>query len=407
MDSIVLSPFALGPIALSPSALTVDYPPAEDADPNVTARLTRTLADVTLSSTANVVAHVTASLTATLASVTLSSTADVETPVGETIRFAMPAADFDVSDAAFRAGAGGSNYLGAFIAIVGDGMADHAWYFTHDGYGWDPQPYNASLTGFTMHQIDLAAGDRTNAQVATAVRSAITGASLYTSVGGSSANVEVTGTIDAAACFTGSSSPGTAASWGDHNDTTSFDANPVTEALHAYSQFTAGPALITGMGARLNTAGDPVRLALYTGGTAASGGSGVVNPTPDWDDTVLLCETGQMTGSGTGWVWIPLTPGEVAVLNDNANVQHLLKGNTSSTHGSVRNTGDMGTSDLAAQQIALISTSDIAASAAVAYPASLEGFSLTGSFSVVLQTAFEYRQAPQRGDAGGITLTVL
>lgn len=328
---------------------------------------------------------------------------------GESVRFAMPAATFTTADASFRVGEGGSNYFGAFVAIVGDGMADHAWYFTHNGFGWNPQPYNASLTGFTMHAVNLAAGNRTAAQVATALRSAIDGEGLYETVGGASGNVDVTGAIDAAACFTGEASPGTAASWGDHNAATS-GGGAVVNALHAHSVFTAGPALVTGIGAPLsNDSGNEISLALFTGGTAASGGSGVVNPTPDWDDTDLFCESVVISGDGggTAWTWRSLTPDQVAELADNTNVQHMLKGNTAAMLIGFRSTGDMGTSDLTAQQIALVDAGDIDPDANVAWPTTLEGVSLAGSFSVVMQCAFEYRQAPHRGDAGGITVSVL
>ncbi len=324
-------------------------------------------------------------------------------PSGETVRFTVPAATWDVSSTAFRAGVSGSNYLGAFVAIVGDGMADHAWYFTHNGRGWDPQPYNASLTGFTMHAIDLAAGNRTNAQVATALRSAIDGAALYDSVGGAGAQVDIDGDIDAAACFTGSSSPGTAGAFGCREDTPVFDGNPISGGLQAFAQFTTGPALITAIGTRLNTAGDPVRLGLYEGGTAASGGASVVNPVPDWDDTAILCEI-EATGSGTGWVNEPLTPGQVAVMADDTPVQIVLNGETTNTHASFTTMGVVVDSDLGQQQLAVIDTADMDPDPTLTFPASLEGFDLVGSFSVVLMVAFEYRQAPQRGDAGGITV---
>jgi len=406
VEIFALSPFALEPIALGPSALTADYGQSVEADPNVTLHLSRTLADVTLTSAANVVAHVVGTLSQTLASVTLTSAADVQTPVGETIRFAMPAATYSTTVADFRTGTSGSNYFGAFIAIPSGSIGNHAWYFTHNGFGWNPQAYNAALSGYTMHAIDLAAGGRTAAQVATAVRSAIDGTALYAAAGGSSANVEITDDIDADGCFTGSSSPGAAGAFGCREDVPVFDGNPIGVGLQAFASFTAGPALVTGLATRLNSAGDPVRLCLYTGGTAASGGGGVVNPTPDWDDTVLFCEAAT-TGSGTGWVCQALVPGEVDVLADNTAVQYVLKGETSSTHGSFTTMGSVSDSDLGQQQLSTIDTGDMDPDPSLTFPASLEGFSLAGSFSVVLMIAFEYRVAPQRGDAGGITLTVL
>ena len=324
---------------------------------------------------------------------------------GETVRFAMLAAAISSSDASYRAGTGGSNYYGAFVAIVGDGMADHAWYFTHDGLGWDPQPYNASLSGFTMHSVDLAAGSHTDAQVATALRAAISGAALYTSAGGSSANVDVLGDIDASACFTGSSSPGAAASWGCHVDVPVFDADPIDRAMQAFATFTAGPALVTAIGMRLNSAGDTTRAALYTGGSIATGPLDTVADA-DLVGTTLRCET-LLVGSGTGWVWQSLGPTQVTEVADNAPVHYLLKGETSSTHGSFVAYADVG--DLNDQQLCVfVPTVDgIDPDPSVAYPATLEGADPETSFSVVLMAAFEYRTSPQRGDAGGITVTAL
>lgn len=371
--------------------------------------LRRTLGAVTLSSTVSAVGQVSATVATTLGAATLSSTVTAETPpppTGETVRATMPAATWSLDDADFRAGEGGSNYFGAFVAIVGDGIDDHAWYFTHDGYGWDPQPYNASLAGFTMHAVNLGAGAQTNTAVATALRAAIDAAAIYDDVAGTGANVEVTGSIVAASCFTGSSTPGTSASWGSHEDVPVFDGNPLSVASQAYSLFTDGPAIATGLGVRLASAGDPVRMALYTGGTAASGSGGtIVVAAADWDGTALHCES-EIGGSGTGWVWQPLTPDQVAELADNTPVQYVVKGETVDTHGSFTTAPDIG--ELNNQQLATIESTDIDPDPSVAFPSSLDAITdLAGSFGVVWMVAFEYRQSPHRGDAGGITITAL
>lgn len=406
MEIVALSPIALGPTALAPSGLTVDYFPGGEADAGVSARLNRTLDDVTCASTGVVVAHVVGSLSSTLDSVTISSTGDVQTPAGESVRFTMVAADWDVSVTAFRAGESGSNYFGAFIAIPSVAHGDHAWYFTHDGRGWDPQPYNAALTGYTMHQIDLAAGDRTDAQVATAVRSAIDGAAIYDTVGGSGANVDITSDIDAGGCFTGEDTPGASGCWGSREDTPAATST-VVNAIHAATTFTAGPALISALGTRLTDAGDPFRMALHTGGSLATGGGGTTVTEADLEDTVLFCETGQVTGSGTGWVVEPLVPAQIDVMADNTVVQYGFKGETTTTLGNFMSTGAPGDTDQNVQNLQSFVTGDLDPDPSVAYPATLEGVGLDSSFAVMLMIAFEYRVAPQRGDAGGITVTEL
>lgn len=374
------------------------------------ATLRRTLESVTLSASASVVSTHEASLAVTLGDVTLASEATVETPTpptGESVRFAMVDATYSTADADYRLGEGGSNYFGAFIAIAGDGIDDHAWYVTHDGRGWDPQPYVAELAGYTMHAVDLPAGAVDADDVATALRTAIDGEALYDTVGGTGPNVDVTGSILAASCFTGESTPGTAASWGSHETTADFDSNPIAVAIHAFASFTEGPAIITGIGARLASAGDDVAAAVYTGGQAASGGSGIVIPVADFDGTSLLAST-VLTGSGTGWVWESFTPADVAEVADGTPLQLLLKGETTSTHGSFRFQGNLGTSDLTVQQLATLQSSDVDPDPTVAWPSSLDAITdLAGNFGVVLMIAIEYRQAPHRGDAGGITVTAL
>lgn len=372
--------------------------------------LRRTLPAPTLSSTVTAVGQVSASVIATLPTPTLASTVTAVTPdppTGESVRFAMVDATYSTADADYRLGEGGSNYFGAFIAIAGDGIDDHAWYVTHDGRGWDPQPYVTELAGYTMHAVDLPAGTVDADDVATALRTAIDGEALYDTVGGTGPNVDVTGSILAASCFTGESTPGTAASWGSHETTADFDSNPIAEAIHAFAEFTDGPAIITGIGARLASAGDDVAAAVYTGGQAASGGSGIVIPVADFDGTSLLAST-VLTGSGTGWVWESFTPADVAEVADGTPLQLLLKGETTSTHGSFRFQGNLGTSDLTDQQLAVLQSSDVDPDPTVAWPSSLDAITdLSANFGVVLMIAIEYRQAPHRGDAGGITVTAL
>ena len=138
--------------------------------------LRRTLPAPTLSSTVTAVGQVSASVVATLPTPTLASTVSAVTPdppTGESVRFAMVDATYSTADADYRVGEGGSNYFGAFIAIAGDGIDDHAWYVTHDGRGWDPQPYVAELAGYTMHAVDLPAGTVDADDVATADRKSV------------------------------------------------------------------------------------------------------------------------------------------------------------------------------------------------------------------------------------------
>ena len=393
----------LGPGNLAGRARFADMTASGSATVAVQLSGGATFADVTASGSAAVAVQLSGG--ATFADVTASGSAEVTDPPGETVRITVPAASWDVSVSAFRSGASGSNYFGAFVAIPSVDLGDHAWYFTHDGLGWDPQPHNASLTGYTMHAIDLSAGAVTAANVATALRSAMS--SVYSTVGGTGANVDVTDAIDSAGAFTGSSSPGAAGAWGCREDSVFFDANPISSAMLAHADFTAGPALVTGLAARLNTAGDQVRLAVYEGGGP---GSEAASPnrvqTADLAGTDLLCET-VITGSGTGWVCQPLAPAQVHELADNTDTQLLIKGETSSTHASFVSTGAPGTGDLTVQQLALLDTGDVDPDPTVAYPSTLEGTTIGSSFSVMLMIAFEYRTAPQRGDAGGITVTAL
>lgn len=172
----------------------------------------------------------------------------------------------------------------------------HYVYWTLDGVGWDPGPFDTSLTGRTGIAVAMTGGNRTAVQVATATASAIDAVSGFSATA-SVADVQVTGA--------GSASFGTrtwddSESGGDHGTAgcqwstlpglNSFPIGATSASLLNASALPSEAIVITGWRVSIgNVHTAQLTMALYQGGSADD------NPT----GASLLGVIGTTTGSET------------------------------------------------------------------------------------------------------------
>lgn len=127
----------------------------------------------------------------------------------ESLAITFPPVSYQLAEGLHRQGIAGSTALGSYIAIPGRGaIGNHYFWCTHDDgagrfVGVDPGPFEATLAGYTGHEVQLASGNRTAVQVATAVAAAAAG--VYASALAASGTVTIRDTINAAAAFVGGS----------------------------------------------------------------------------------------------------------------------------------------------------------------------------------------------------------
>jgi hypothetical protein len=127
-------------------------------------------------------------------------------PSTEILEITFPAVAFLTDEGVHRQGIPGSTSLGDYVAIPWLAGGGEYFYATHDDgtgryVGVDPGDFEAALAGYTGHEVQLASGQRTAAQVAAAFETAM--GSVYASSSIASATVTVEDEIDASAAFVG------------------------------------------------------------------------------------------------------------------------------------------------------------------------------------------------------------
>lgn len=244
----------------------------------------------------------------------------------ESLAITFPPAAFLVDEGVHRQGIAGSTLLGSYVAIPGRALvSNHYFWCTHDDgggrfVGVDPGPYEAALAGYTGHEVQLASGQRTAAQVATAVASVAAG--VYDSAIAVGATVTIEDTIDAASAFIGGSYD--AAGGGaitdivprigriqGHTHSTqnaSFTATTAASRLRT-SELPAGRFRVVGFRIRWGTTHTgQMQVAVYQGGSGFN-----------FQGATLLGRLGVTAGSATSaWVDVLCTPSTVIEIDPTA-----------------------------------------------------------------------------------------
>lgn len=313
----------------------------------------------------------------------------VTTPTGETITLTLQPASWHSRLRASYEGTYGSTVAGRYLQIpaTGGGTDRYVYWTQDDGTGRytgiDPGPYVAALSGYTGVEVQLAAGAVTAADRATATRTALTG--LYTTIGGTGADVEITGELDAATCAVGGlGEPSEAGMYGTRRQSPVF---AVTDLSGRVAQFGVSPAFdctVTALGIYLNGAATDVRVALYSGGTQAS-----------LTGTTLEAEVVIPAGGTDAWTWVALTPAQVFDLPTSTNFRLVLKSNGTSEPG-YTSTGTLTGTDWpdagGGSTYSLEIYDTMSTDPAVAFPSTLAGEGITTS-PVYVHAAFQYSAA--------------
>jgi hypothetical protein len=236
----------------------------------------------------------------------------------ETLEVTFPAVAFLTDEGVHRQGISGSTALGDFVAIPWIAGGGEYFFATHDNgsgryVGIDPGDFEASLVGYTGHEVQLASGQRTAAQVAAAFETAM--ASVYASSSIASATVTIEDEIDAGAAFVGGTYD--AAGGGAITDVVpriggirghthgtqnaSFTATTAASRLRA-GDIPAGLFRVLGFRIRWGTSHTgQMQVAVYQGGSGF-----------DFVGATLLGRLGVTTGSATSaWVDVLCDPSQV------------------------------------------------------------------------------------------------
>ncbi len=293
--------------------------------------------------------------------------------------FSLPAANFDTRSRAARSGQYGSSYAMAYVANDTD-----YWWWTHNGVGPDPGDWIAALAGKTGHVTDIAAGNRTAAQVGAATRAAH-------SLGGSGATVAFPGTCSAGTVPIASA--GAAGLWGNRNESATARGNPITIPLGQH--FTSPSASSFVASIRVNLDGDgtePVSVAVYTGGSAADPNGGV------------LAISYTVTPNGPAWYTYVPTAAEAFALASSTSTRIIVNASTSnatSYPGFNQGDGSGLDSDLTDMNLEIYDATVAGGGFdnSQPWPSTLSGRSYTNPFGLRMLVAIEYRQAPFCSDA--------
>jgi hypothetical protein len=249
-----------------------------------------------------------------------TSPAAASGPALESLAITFPPVSFQLAEGLHRQGIAGSTAQGDYVAIPGRGaVADHYFFATHDNgagifVGVDPGDHDAALAGYTGHEVQLASGNRTAAQVATAI--AAVASSVYASVVDSGSGVvTIEDEIDAAGAFTGGTYdaagggaitdlvPRIGGIRGHTHETqnASFTATTAASRLRA-SDLPADLFRVTGFRIRWGTAHTgQMQVAVYQGGSGF-----------DFAGATLLGRLGVTVGSATSaWVDVLCDPDDV------------------------------------------------------------------------------------------------
>lgn len=331
------------------------------------------------STAAGTVGHVGA-LAQSLDSVTAAAAGGVPEVTTETATFtAGPASWHDRRQASIQ-GTHGSTRSGLYWVIPATGSETdrYVWWSHDDGdgrqTGLDPGNYVAALSGYTGVEVPLAAGPLSASAVATATRTALSG--LYTTIGGTGADVSIEGEIDSATCSVGGMwSPSSAGAWGTRRSTPQFTGNPLSGRIGQFGVSPAADVIVTALGMYLAASTDDVRVALYSGGTQAS-----------LTGTALVAEVVIPAGD-TGWRWGVLTADEAATLSSSTNIRWVAKSNGTSDPGYIAVSDLVGTDfpDAGAGSTYDLEIYDtMSTDPSVAFPSTLagEGITTAGAYAM-------------------------
>jgi hypothetical protein len=275
----------------------------------------------------------------------------------------------------------GTTRWGNYLAIPDDGAGTdyYVWESHDDGtgryVGVDPGTYVAGLSGYTGIEVQHPAGDRTAAQRATAIATAIEAATPHTATP-SGGDVAVTGAIGT--CTVGGVWNSARGILGCRRQTTSFTGAVISEGVGGIGVSPSGRTVIVkSIRVYVDTTGANMRAAIYTGGSTTRG---------DYAATTLRAEVVIPTGS-TGWVTIQLTPSQVFTMTSATVYRCVLKGEGGVAAPGYRVAGSTGMDFV---DILEVYTTGVDPDPSVAWPSSLSGVTNTGTFTSPPMLGIEY-----------------
>jgi hypothetical protein len=301
-----------------------------------------------------------------------------------------------------RDGAPGSTYYGAYL-IVGD--ADYVWWshVDEDGVtvGHDPGLDVAELAGLTGHEVALAAGNRTGAQVATATATVIDAIAAYgCTADGADITVTGTATLSTGTAF---ASRGAAGYFGSAAErATGLTADGGSWYSGGLNGNTYATAFTTSAGDKRLVAID-IRLGTTVSAAIRPRASIWVVPVSDTDMTgaTLVHDFGQIPAAAivaNTWVrlWVP--PDVAAAMAGSTRHALAIKASTTATHVNFENPaaspnyeGDFATTLVRGD-------GSMSGDETTAFPATWQGGSeAEGSFPFVARVIYD--EAPYRGSA--------
>lgn len=316
-----------------------------------------------------------------------------------------PASWIGSNDAAgFRAatdGTPGSTYYGAYLIV---GEDDYVWWSHEDeqgvAQGHDPGLDVAELEGLTGHEVELIAGNRTAAQVATAtagVVNAIDGVSC--SADGSTITVVGTETLSTGTAFASRGAAGYFGSAAERRTGTAADGGTwYSGGLNGNtyaSAFTtsAGAKRLVAVDVRLGTtvsAAMRPRVSIYAGGVSDTDATGAT----------IVADLGQLRADlivANTWarLWVP--PDVAAALAGSTRHFLAIKASTTATHLSFENPGSVPSYQGDFATVLIRGDGSMSGDETAAFPATWAGGSENeGSFPFIARVIYD--EAPYRGD---------
>ncbi len=320
-----------------------------------------------------------------LSAVTLSAAGEQPEVTTETATFtAGPASWHDRRQASLQ-GTHGSTRAGLYWRIPATGTETdrYVWWSHDDGdgryTGIDPGDHAAELAGYTGIEVQLDAGAVSASDVATATRTALSG--LYSTIGGTGADVSIDGEIDSASCTVGGMwDPTSLGAWGSRRSTPQFTGNPLSGRVGQFAVSPAADVIVTAIGICLAASATDVRVSVYSGGSQAS-----------LTGTTLEAEVVIPAGA-TGWRWGVLTASQVFSLASATNIRLVAKSNGTSDPGYIL-ASDLVGADFpdsgGGSTYALEIYDTMSTDPSVAFPSTLAGEGITTS-PVYVMMAMQY-----------------
>lgn len=344
-------------------------------------RIVRRLAGVTAAGHGTV--RVAGSVSATLGGVSISASGTVADPAGETVSITVAPASWHDREQASYQGSFGSTVQGRYIALPASAGGTDAYVYCvqDDGSGNytgpDPGDFVPGLAAYTGIAAQLAAGNVSADDRATAIRSALTDSGLYTSVGGSGATVSVQGLIDGGSAAVGGLAQGSyAGRFGTRGTTPQFNTTDLSGSVGQVLTWGEADGVITAIGFYLNGSATDVRAAVYIGGSTSS-----------LTGATLVSEVLVPGGGSPGWRWAALEPASCALVQTGDVVRVILKSNGTSEPG-YRLMSSLGTEDWEATRDLEV-YSGFSSDPSVAFPSTLNSASATTPSAVFLYAAIQ------------------